>query len=112
MVKSTKPQVTEEMSKNYPSEFKLQAASLVLDANYSAQDAAKASNVSISAIRTWVKQLRAERQGVTPQGASAMRADQKQIQALQKRIKQLELEKEILKKASALLILDNYHDTH
>ena len=112
MVKSPKPQVTEDMSKNYTPEFKLQAASLVLDAQYSPQDAAKASNVSTSAIRAWVKQLREERQGITPQNASAIRADQRQIQALQKRIKQLELEKEILKKASALLISDNYHDTH
>jgi len=96
----------------YTSEFKLQAASLVLDANYSLREAAKASNISLSAIRSWVKQLREERKGITPQGVGAIRADQKQIQALQKRIKQLELEKEILKKASALLISDNYHDTH
>ena len=96
----------------HTTEFKLQAASLVLDANYSLKDAAKASNVSLSAIRTWVKQLREERKGITPQGASAMRAEHQQIQALQKRIKQLELEKEILKKASALLISDNYRDTH
>ena len=96
----------------YTSEFKFQAASLVLDANYSLREAAKASNISLSAIRSWVKQLREERKGITPQGVGAIRADQKQIQALQKRIKQLELEKEILKKASALLISDNYHDTH
>jgi len=96
----------------YTSEFKLQAASLVLDANYSLREAAKASNISLSAIRSWVKQLREERKGITPQGVGAIRADQKQIQDLQNRIKQLELEKEILKKASALLISDNYHDTH
>ena len=96
----------------HTAEFKLQAASLVLDANYSLKEAAKASNVSRSAIQTWVKQLREERKGITPQGASAMRVEQQEIQALQKRIKQLELEKEILKKASALLISDNYHGTH
>ena len=96
----------------HTTEFKLQAASLVLDSNYSLKEAAKASNVSRSAIQTWVKQLKEERQGITPHGARAMRADQQQIQVLQKRIKKLELEKEILKKASALLISDNYLDTH
>lgn len=96
----------------HTAEFKLQAASLVLDSNYSLKEASKASSVSLSAIRTWVKQLREERKGITPQGVNAMRAEQQQIQVLQKRIKQLELEKEILKKASALLISDNFRDTH
>jgi transposase len=98
--------------KKYPPEFKIQAASLVLDSGYSIQDAAKSSNVSLSAIRSWVKQLKFEREGVTPQNSSAITAQQQHIQALEKRIKKLELEKEILKKASALLISDNYQSTH
>lgn len=94
--------------KKFPPEFKSQAASLVLDSGYTLKEAAKASNVSKSAITTWVKQLKAEREGITPQNASAITAQQQHIQALEKRIKKLELEKEILKKASALLISDNY----
>ncbi len=98
--------------KKYTPEFKTQAASLVLDSGYSPKEAAKASNISLSAIRSWVKQLKEERNGVTPQNSSAMTAQQQHIQALEKRIKKLELEKEILKKASALLISDNYPSTH
>lgn len=96
------------MSKHYSPEFKIQAASLVLDSGYTHKEAAKSSNVSDSAIGTWVKQLKTERSGVTPHNASAMTAQQQHIQSLEKRIKALELDKEILKKASALLISDNY----
>ena len=98
--------------KKYPPEFKVQAASLVVDSGYSLKDAAKSSNTSESAIRSWVKQLKAERGGVIPQNSNAITAQQQHIQALEKRIKKLELEKEILKKASALLISDNYRSTH
>ncbi len=98
--------------KKYPPEFKVQAASLVLDSGYSLKQAAKASNISHSAICSWVKQLRTERNGITPQNSSAITAQQQHIQVLEKRIKKLELEKEILKKASALLISDNYQSTH
>jgi len=94
--------------KKYPPEFKIQAASLVLDSDYTYKEAAKASHVSHSAITAWVKQLKDERRGITPQNASAMTDQQQTIQALEKKIKKLELEKEILKKASALLISDNY----
>lgn len=98
--------------RNYTPEFKEQSARLVLDSGYSLKDAAKAANVSHSAMRTWVKQLRAEQKGITPEGSRAITDEQQQIQMLQKRIKQLELEKEILKKASALLISDSYQSTH
>ena len=98
--------------RNYTPEFKEQSACLVLDNGYSLKEAAKAADVSHSAIRSWVKQLRAERKGITPESSRAITQEQQQIQALQKRITQLELEKEILKKASALLISDSYQSTH
>ena len=98
--------------KKFSPEFKAQAASLVLDSGYTLKEAAEASNISLSAITSWVKQLKQERSGTTPQNVSAITAQQQQIQTLEKRIKQLELEKEILKKASALLISEDYQSTH
>ena len=62
--------------KKYTPEFKVQAASLVLDSDYNLKDAAKSSNISLSAIRSWVKQFKAERNGVTPQNSSAITAQQ------------------------------------
>ncbi len=97
------------MSKKRPSyttEFKQESASLVLDKHYSIPEACKAMGVGDTALRRWVKQLEAERGGVTPK-AKAITTEQQTIQALEARIKKIEWEKEILKKATALLMSDS-----
>ena len=97
------------MSKSKPifsSEFKEEAASLVLDKSYSYREACEAVGVGGSALRRWVNQLRTERQGVTPKG-KAMTVDQQEIKGLQARVKQLEWENMILKKAMALVMSDS-----
>lgn len=45
--------------------------------------------------------------GISPASGKALTAEQQELQQLRKRVKQLELERDILKKASALLALDN-----
>lgn len=96
--------------RRFTPEFKLEAASLVLDQGYSTTAACSALNVGPTAIRRWVRQLRAERGGVTPQ-SRAMSPEQQQIQELQARISRLEREKSILKKATALLMSDEMNLT-
>jgi transposase len=91
---------------SYTTEFKQEAASLVLDKDYAITEACKAMGVGNTAMRRWVKQLNTERGGVTPT-AKAMTADQQKIQALKATIKKIEWEKEILKKATALLMSDS-----
>jgi transposase len=91
--------------RSFSPEFRLEAASLVVDQGYSIADACEAMNVSDTAIRSWVKQLKTERFGDTPVG-TALTAEQRRIQELEARIKRLEREKSILKKATALLMLD------
>lgn len=93
---------------NYPPEFKLEAASLVLDHSYSIAKACKEMNVGRTAMTRWVNQLRAERTGETPQTATAITEQQREIQTLKSTIKRLEREKGILKKASALLMTDTF----
>lgn len=88
-------------------EFKLEAACLVVDQGYSFADACRSLGVGDTALRSWVKQLRTERDGETPAG-KALTPEQKRIQALERQIKRLEQEKDILKKASALLISDEF----
>ncbi|CAK9886432.1 MAG: hypothetical protein XXXJIFNMEKO3_02865 [Candidatus Erwinia impunctatus] len=56
------------MSKAFTAEFEVEAAKLVLDQNYIHGEAAKAMNVSLSAINRRVKSLRIERQGKRPRG--------------------------------------------
>ena len=81
---------------------------MVLDQEYTIQEASDAVGVGLSAMRRWVKQLREERLGISPQHAKALTPEQQEIQALKVRLKQVELEKEILKKASALLMSVTY----
>jgi len=50
--------------------------------------------------------LELEGQGSTPVGAKAITADQREIQQLKALLRQKDLDIEILKKASALLLLD------
>lgn len=90
----------------YNPEFKLESASLVVDQGYSIMSACNAVGVGETAMRRWVKQLRAERAGLTPAGSKALTAEQQKIQALEAKIQRIEREKEILKKATALLMSD------
>ncbi len=73
-------------------------------------DACRSLGVVDSALRRWVKQLQAERQGVTPK-SKALTPEQQKIQELEARINRLEREKAILKKATALLMSDELDRT-
>ncbi len=87
-------------------EFRLEVAELVVKQGYSVREAAEAMNVGKSTVDKWVRQLKSEHQGITPQG-SALTPDQRKIKELEKKIRQIEEEKEILKKATALLMSDS-----
>ena len=90
---------------SYSAEFKNKSASLIVDKNYTITEACNAMGVGYTAIRRWVKQLESERGGTTPK-AKAITFEQQTIQALEAKIKQIEWEKDILKKATALLMSD------
>ena len=90
----------------YSDEFKSDAARLVLDQQYSIPEACTAAGVGYTAMRRWVKQLESERSGITP-SAKAITTEHRRIQELEARIKQVEWENTILKKATALLAQDN-----
>lgn len=93
--------------KTYTSQFKHEAAGLVLDHGYSIAQACEAMSVGQTAMRRWVAQLRQERGGVIPTNAKAMTPEQRRIQELEQRLRKVEREKEILKKATALLMSDS-----
>lgn len=96
--------------RSFSTEFKHEAASLVLDQGYSVPEASKSLDVGLSAIRRWVKQLQQERGGMTP-ASKAMTPEQQRIQELESQVKRLEQEKSILKKATALLMSDEINRT-
>ena len=91
--------MTRKKRPNFSPEFKLESAQLVVDQNYSVRQAAEAVNVSASSMDKWSRQLREERNG-TSSMPNALTPDQRKIQELEKRIKRIETEKEILKKAT------------
>lgn len=98
--------MTKKKGPNFSPEFRLETAQLVVDQGYKNKEAAEAMGVGYSTLGKWVKQLREERAGKTPQ-ATPMMPEQREIRELKKQIERLELEKEILKKASALLMSDS-----
>ena len=86
---------------SYSTEFKVDAAQLVLKRGYTVAEACKAVGVGSTAMRRWVRQLDDEQDGITPK-SKAMTPEHERIQALEARIKQVEWENDILKKATAL----------
>ena len=77
----------------YPSEFKQQAVSLVNEANRSASSVAKELGVNINTLYTW---LHKSDEGST--GNQDLVAENK---SLKQKLKQAEMERDILKKATA-----------
>lgn len=98
------------MGKHFSAEFKLEAAKLVVDQHYTLAQAAQAMGVSVSAITRWVNKLRLERQGKTPAGLP-LTPEQLELREMKKKIQRLEMENNILKKATALLMSDSLNNS-
>ena len=82
--------------RSFSPEFKLEAAQLVVDQGYTIREAAEAMNVSKTTLENWIRQLKSERSGKTP-ASKALTPEQKRIQELEKQLRKVEQEKEILK---------------
>ena len=98
--------MTKQTRPRFNPEFKVEAAQLVLDQGYSVKEAAQAMGVGLSTLDKWVRKLKNERDGQLTPG-NPITPEQREIAELKKQVKRLELEKEILKKASALLMSDS-----
>lgn len=91
-------------------EFRLEAAQLVVEQNYSIRAAAEAMGVGKSTMDKWVRQLRGEHNGKSPT-ATPMTPEQQRIRELEKKIRRIEEENQILKKATALLMSDSLNNS-
>jgi len=96
--------------RSFTTEFKHDAAALVLDQDYSIPEACRSLDIGETALRRWVDQLTAERGGNTP-ASKALTVEQQRIQELESQVRRLEQEKRILKKATALLMSDDFNRT-
>ncbi|BET96979.1 transposase [Xenorhabdus taiwanensis] len=88
--------------RHYSTEFKLEAVQQVVLHQQRVVDVARSLGIDSSILGKWVRQYKAEMQGITPVG-KALTPDQRQIQALEKQVRRLEMEKDILKQAAVLM---------
>ncbi len=94
---------------SFKPEFRQEAAQPVVDHGYSIREATEAMNVSKSSMENWIRQLRQERRGEMPQ-ASPISEDKQRIRELEKKLKRAEMEIDILKKTTALLMSDSMNN--
>jgi transposase len=81
----------------YPEEFKRQAASLVVDGGRSVRDVARELDVNHETLRNWVAAMRKER---AAPGGPITPDERAELNRLRRQVAELELEKEILRKAA------------
>jgi len=86
--------------KKYSKEFKLDAVSLVLEQDYSRAEAARSLGINAQMLGRWVKEHQAE-EGQAFRGNGKLTAEQEEIRKLKAQVKRLEMEREVLKKATA-----------
>jgi transposase len=88
------------MRKQYSKEFKLDAISLVLDQGYAIAEAARSLEISANMLGRWIKEHQADDNGQSFRGNGKLTPEQEEIRRLKAEIKQLKLEKQILKEAT------------
>ena len=86
--------------KKYSKEFKSDAVSLVLEQDYTRTEAAKSLGIDARMLSRWVKEHQTN-DGQAFRGNGKLTAEQEQIRKLKARVKHLEMERDILKKATA-----------
>lgn len=81
----------------YPEEFREQAASLVVDGGRGVRDVARELGINHETLPNWVSKTRRDRAA----GPAALGTEERlELARLRRRVAELELEKEILKKAA------------
>ena len=85
--------------KKYSKEFKLDAVSLVIDQNYTRSEAAKNLGLNPNVLGRWVKEADSD-DGHAFRGNGKLTPEQEEIRTLKSQVKRLQMERDILKKAT------------
>ena len=85
--------------KQYSKEFKLDAVSLVTEQNYTQLEAAKRLEINANMLSRWVREL-SDTDGQAFRGNGKLTPEQEENKRLRAEIKRLEMERDILKKAT------------
>lgn len=85
--------------KKYSKEFKLDAISLVQEQGYSQAKAGRSLGINPNLLGRWIKEQQAD-DGQAFRGQGKLTDDQLEVRRLKEEVRQLRMEKEILKKAT------------
>ncbi len=85
--------------KKYTKEFKLDAVALVTEQGYTRPEAAQSLGINTNMLGRWVKELQTE-EGQAFRGNGKLTPEQEELRLLKSQVKRLQMEKEILKKAT------------
>lgn len=88
----------------HPSEFRRRAVELARQGSKPVAELAKELGISQSCLRNWMAQADADQNGSANRLTSA---EKKELAALRKKTRQLEMENEILKRAAAYFAREN-----
>jgi len=86
--------------RGFTKEFKVDAVKLVTEQGYKLSEAARNLGIDSSVLRRWKEQIEKEGMQAFP-GKGFMTAEKEELHQLRKKVKQLEMERDILKKATA-----------
>jgi transposase len=85
--------------KKYSKEFKLDAVSLVTEQGYKRSEAARSLGINAQMLGRWMKEA-GSGDGQAFRGNGKLTPDQEEVRKLKAQVKRLQMEKEILKKAT------------
>lgn len=85
--------------KKYSKEFKLDAVSLIIDQDYSLTEAARSLGIHATMLGRWVKEHQSD-DGQSFRGNGKLSPEQDEIRRLKAQVTRLQMEKDILKKAT------------
>ena len=91
--------MTKRKRRKFTDEFKREAVRLVREGDGNASQVARELDVTLSALRQWVKQDEVNRGKGPPEALSTQ--EREELRKLRRRVRTLEEEREILKKAAA-----------
>ena len=91
--------------KNYSREFKQEAVRLITEKGYSIAEASRNLGVEYSVLRRWKKQLAEDPEHAFP-GKGQLKPDDQKLRELERKLKRVTEERDILKKALAYFAED------
>ena len=86
--------------RSFSREFKLEAVRMITEGGLSVSEVARELDIHVNVVRSWQRQLAAEGDQAFP-GNGKLSADQEELRRLREENRQLRMERDILKKATA-----------